>query len=52
MGLANPLIQWVPVAYTPGVKRPRREANNLPQSIVEVRKMWIYTSTSSNTYVV
>jgi hypothetical protein len=29
-----------------GVKRPRREADHSPPSSAEVKKMWIYTSTS------
>jgi hypothetical protein len=29
-----------------GVKRPGREADHLPPASAEVKKMWIYTSTS------
>jgi hypothetical protein len=29
----------------PGVKRPGREADHYPLTSVEVKKMWIYTST-------
>jgi hypothetical protein len=28
-----------------GIKRPRREADHSPPASVEVKKMWIYTST-------
>jgi hypothetical protein len=42
-----------PTSYTvgtgtsfPGVKRPGREADHLPPTSAEVKKMWIYTSTS------
>jgi hypothetical protein len=42
-----------PTSYTmgtgisfPGVKRPRREADHSPPTSAEVKKMWIYTSTS------
>jgi hypothetical protein len=41
--------QWVPVAVSPGVKRPGREAEHSPPASAEVKKMWIYTSTP--TYV-
>jgi hypothetical protein len=30
---------------SPGVKRPRHEADHSPPAIAEVKKMWIYTST-------
>jgi hypothetical protein len=30
----------------PGVKRPEREADYLPSTNAEVKKMWIYTSTT------
>jgi hypothetical protein len=40
----QPPIQWVPGAL--GVKRPGREADHSPSTIAEVKKMWIYTSTS------
>jgi hypothetical protein len=33
-------------AFSLGVKRPRREADHSPPDSAEVRKMWIYTSTS------
>jgi hypothetical protein len=29
----------------PGVKRPAREADHSPPASIEVKKMWIYTST-------
>jgi hypothetical protein len=38
-------IQWVPGAFSPGVKRPRREADYSHPSSAEVKKTWIYTST-------
>jgi hypothetical protein len=34
-------------AAFPGVKRPGREADHLPPTSAEVKKMWIYTSTFS-----
>jgi hypothetical protein len=30
----------------PGVKRPGREADHSPPTSAEVKKIWIYTSTS------
>jgi hypothetical protein len=41
VGLSQPPIQCVP-----GVKQEGREAGHSPQAIAEVKKMWIYTSTS------
>jgi hypothetical protein len=40
LGFTQPPIQWVP-----GVKRPGCEADRSPPTSVEVKKMWIYTST-------
>jgi hypothetical protein len=34
-----------PVALSPGVKRPRREADHSPPSSAEVKNAWSYTST-------
>jgi hypothetical protein len=45
-GSTQPLIQWVPGATSPGVKRQEREADHSPPVSVEV-KIWIYTSTTS-----
>jgi hypothetical protein len=44
-GPTQPPIQWVPGALSPGVKRQGREADHLPPTSAEVKKMWIYTST-------
>jgi hypothetical protein len=38
-------IQWVPVALSLGVKRPRREADHSLPSTAEVKNAWSYTST-------
>jgi hypothetical protein len=38
-------IQWVPGVLSPRVKHPGNEADHLPPPSVEVKKMWIYTST-------
>jgi hypothetical protein len=42
LGSSQPPIQWVPESVSPGVKRPGHEADHSP----EVKKTWIYTSTS------
>jgi hypothetical protein len=34
-----------PIKWVPGVKRQGREADHSPPTSVEVKKMWIYTST-------
>jgi hypothetical protein len=39
LGFTQPPIKWVP-----GVKRQGREADHLPPTNAEVKKMWIYTS--------
>jgi hypothetical protein len=46
LGSTQPPIQWVPRAISPVVKRQVREGDHLPPASVEVKKMWIYTSTS------
>jgi hypothetical protein len=38
-------------AFSPGVKRPKREADHSPPASVEVKKMWIYTSTYSHIFM-
>jgi hypothetical protein len=46
VGPSQPPIQWVPgVWFLPGIKRQGREADHSPPACVEVKKMWIYTST-------
>jgi hypothetical protein len=45
LGPTQPSIQWTPEAFSPGVKRPGREANHSPPTSIEVKKTWIYTST-------
>jgi hypothetical protein len=46
LGSTQPPIQWVPRPLSPGVTRPRREANRSPPTGAEVKKMWIYTGTT------
>jgi hypothetical protein len=41
----QPPIQWVRGALSSGLKRTRREADHSPPASVEVKEMWIYTST-------
>jgi hypothetical protein len=45
LGPTQPLIQWVPGALSPGVKRQRRETDHSPPTSAEVKKIWICTST-------
>jgi hypothetical protein len=45
MGPTQPLMQWVPGALSPGVKRVGRVADQSPPNNGEVKKTWIYTST-------
>jgi len=46
LGPIQPPIQWVPGALSLRMKRPGREADHSPPSIVEVENAWSYTSTS------
>jgi hypothetical protein len=39
-------VQWVPGVLSPGVKRPGREPDHSHPASAEVKKMWIYTSTT------
>jgi hypothetical protein len=45
LGPTQPLIQWVAVVLSLGVKRPGGEADHSPPSSVEVKNVWSYTST-------
>jgi hypothetical protein len=38
-------IQWAPGDFTPGVKRPSREADHSPLDSAEVRNAWSFKST-------
>jgi hypothetical protein len=51
MGSTQTPIQWVPGALSPGVKRPRREADHSPPTSAEVKKMRIYTSTPPYAFI-
>jgi hypothetical protein len=46
LGSTQPHIQQEPGAISLGVKRPEREADNSPPTNAEVKKTWVYTSTS------
>jgi hypothetical protein len=41
----KPPIQWVPGAFSLGIKRTGREAGRSPPSSAEVKNAWSYTST-------
>jgi hypothetical protein len=45
VGSTQSPIQWVPGALSPEVKRSGHEADHSPSVSIEVKKMWIYTST-------
>jgi hypothetical protein len=47
----QPSIQCIPEALSPGVKRPGREADHSPPTSAEVKKIWIYTSTSTYAFM-
>jgi hypothetical protein len=47
LGHTQPSIQWAKEALSPGVKRPKREADHSPPSSAEVKNKLSYTSTSS-----
>jgi hypothetical protein len=42
LGPTQPLVQWVPGALCPGVKRPRREADHSPPTSAKVKKTDLY----------
>jgi hypothetical protein len=45
LGPTQPPLQWVPGAFSPGVKRPGHEADHSAPTNVEGKKMWIHTAT-------
>jgi hypothetical protein len=47
----QPRIQWVPGALSLGVKRPGREAHQLPPSSSEFKNAWSYISTSQYVFL-
>jgi hypothetical protein len=51
LGPAQPPIQRVPAAFTPGVKRPGREADHSPPSNVEAKNTWCCTSTPPYVFI-
>jgi len=40
----QPPIHWIPVALSPWIKHPEREADRPPPSSAEVKNAWSYTS--------
>jgi hypothetical protein len=46
LGLTQPPNQWVPAAFSQGVKRPDREADHSPPSSAEVKNAWRFSFAS------
>jgi hypothetical protein len=46
LGPTQPPIQWVPRALSPEIQRLGREVDHSPPTSAEVKKSWVYTSTS------
>jgi len=44
-------VQWVPAAFSLGVKRPGCEADHSPASRAEIKNAWSYTSTPQYTFL-
>jgi len=44
-GPTQPPMQWVPWAFSPGVRRPECIADHSLPSSAEVKNLWSYTST-------
>jgi hypothetical protein len=44
LGPTQSSIQWVPASFSPGVKRPDREADHSPASSADVKNTRSYTS--------
>jgi hypothetical protein len=51
LGPTQPPVQWLPWTLSQGVKRPGREDDQSPPTIVEVKNTWIYTSTPPYTFM-
>jgi hypothetical protein len=52
LGPTQPLIQWVPGAFSLGVKRLEREADHSPPSSAEVKKAWSSIPTPQYVFMV
>jgi hypothetical protein len=52
LGPTQPPIQWVPAVFSPGTKRPGREAEHSPPTTAEDKKTWIYTYTPQYVFMV
>jgi hypothetical protein len=51
LGPTQPPIEWILGALSLGVKWKGREADHSPATSAEVKKMWIYTSTSPYAFI-
>jgi len=46
LGTTQLPTEWTSGSFTPGVKRPGREADHAPPYYAEVKNAWSYTSTA------
>jgi hypothetical protein len=44
-------IQWLTGTLSPGIRRPGREADHEPTTSAEVKRVWIYTSTTPYSFM-
>jgi hypothetical protein len=51
LGPNQPAIQWVPGTLSPGVKQEGREAELLPPTSAEIKKIRIYRSTHPHVFM-
>jgi hypothetical protein len=52
LGPTQPPIQWVPGAFSPGLKRLGREADHSPPASADVKITWMYISTPTYVFIV
>jgi hypothetical protein len=52
MGPTNLFIQWVPVVLSSRINGPEGEVEYLAPSIVEIKNIWSFISTTTHAFVV